>query len=456
MARPSRRELGKLLAATGVSAAAAPVLAPFAIAQTDPKVVIVGGGAGGATVAHYLRAGSPDIDITLIEANPIYSSAFFSNHYFGGIIRALESLNHGYGGLQRVYVKVVHDLAIDVDPVRRTVRTRGGRIYAYDRLVLSPGIDIDYGSIEGYSREAAAVMPHAYTTGAAQKRLLKRQLQQMRPGGTFVMVMPPEPYRCPPAPYERACMIAHYLKMRKPRAKLVILDPKRGFAAQQLFEEAFRKYYRGIVELNLSTATDDFSVTRLNPRTRAIVTRAGRAVRADVANIIPRQRAGAIAVRAGCTDGDWCPVHAESFLSRRVPDIYVLGDAAVAADMPKSAFAANSQAKAVAADILAAFTNAERTEPGFRNVCWSLLAPNDCIRLGADFIARAGKLEAAAAFQSQPGEPADVRRQNYQESLAWYGGITADIFAKTTEPRSEKTAPPPELQAVPPPAKKPG
>jgi NADPH-dependent 2,4-dienoyl-CoA reductase/sulfur reductase-like enzyme len=458
MARPSRREFGKLLAAAGVSVAATPVLAPFAIAQADPRVVIVGGGAGGATVAHYLRAGGPDLDITLIEANPIYSSAFFSNHFLGGIIHTLERLNHSYSGLLYLDVKVVHDLATDVDPVRKTVRTRGGRIYSYDRLVLSPGIDIDYGSIRGYSREVAAVaMPHAYATGAAQKRLLKRQLLQMRPGGTVVMTMPPDPYRCPPAPYERACMIAHFLKRRKPRSKLVILDPKRTFSNQPLFEEAFRKYYKGIVELNLSTAVDNFAVTRVNARTRRIVTRAGRTVRADVANVIPRQRAGEIAVRAGCTEGDWCPVHADSFLSRKVPDIYVLGDAAIAEDMPKSASAANSQARAVAADILAALTNAERHEPAYRNVCWSLLAPDDCVKLGADYAPRAGRLAASAAFQSQAGEPAELRRQNYQESVAWYAGITDDIFAKTADPPpeeqpspAEKAVPPPEKGAVPP------
>jgi hypothetical protein len=219
---------------------------------------------------------------------------------------------------------------------------------------------------------------------------------------------------------------------------------------QPLFEEAFRKYYRGTVDLHLSTATDDFAVARLNPRTREIVTRTGRPIRADVANIIPRQRAGQIAVRAGCTDGDWCPVHPVSFLSRQVPDIYVLGDAAIAADMPRTASAANSQARAVAAHILATFNNTEPTEPGFRNVCWSLLAPSDSVKLGADFVPKAGKLEETAAFQSQPGEPADVRRQNYQESLAWYAAITDDIFAKTAAPPPERpAAPQPEKMTAP-------
>jgi sulfide dehydrogenase [flavocytochrome c] flavoprotein chain len=430
MPRPSRRELGKMAAAAGIGAAAGPWLRSFAIAQDEPKVVIVGGGAGGATVAHTLKAGAPDLDVTLIEANPIYSSCFFSNLYLGGI-RAFESLNHGYAGLRRLHVWVVHDFAVDVNPVRKTVRTRGGRTYSYDRLVLSPGIDIKYDSIAGYSREAARIMPHAYTTEAAPKRLLKRQLQQMRDGGTVVVAMPREPYRCPPAPYERACMIAHYLQTRKPRSKLVILDPNREFSEEALFVEAFAKYYKGIVELNQSNGIDDFEIASVNPRTREIVTRGGQRLRADVANIIPQQRAGEIAARAGCTEGDWCPVHAQSFLSRRVPDIYVLGDAAVAQDMPKSAFSAHSQAKAVAADILAALAKAERIEPRYRNVCWSLLAPEDSVKMGADYAPRGAKLEASVGFASQIGEPPDVRKQNVQESVAWYNGITADMFAKT-------------------------
>lgn len=430
MPGPSRRDLGKMAAAAGMGVAAGPWLRSFAVAQDDPKVVIVGGGAGGATVAHALKTGAPNLDVTLIEANPIYSSCFFSNLYLGGI-RPLESLNHGYAGLRRLNVWVVHDFAVDVDPVRRTVRTRGGRTYSYDRLVLSPGIDIKYDSIVGYSRDAARTMPHAYTTEAAPKRLLKSQLQQMRDGGVVVMAMPREPYRCPPAPYERACMIAHFLKTRKPRSKLVILDAKRELSEQALFVEAFARHYASIVELNLSNEIDDFGIASVNPRTREVLTYSGRRLRADVANIIPQQRAGEIAARAGCTEGDWCPVHPQSFLSRKVPDVHVLGDAAVADDMPKSASSAHSQAKAVAADILAALTKVERSDPRYRNVCWSLLAPDDCIRMGADYVPRGGRLEASGVIVSQTGEPADVRRQNYQESVAWYAGITADMFAKT-------------------------
>jgi NADPH-dependent 2,4-dienoyl-CoA reductase/sulfur reductase-like enzyme len=391
--------------------------------------VIIGGGAGGATAAHFIKREALNLDVTLIEANPIYGSSFFSNLYLGGF-RTLESLNHSYSGLRRLGIKVVHDLATDVDAGKKTVKTRGGRTYAYDRLVLSPGIDIKYGSINGYSREAAGLLPHAYTTDAAQKRLLKRQLQNLRDGGVVVMVMPNNPFRCPPGPYERACMIGHFLKTRKPKSKLVIFDPKRAFSKQPVFSEAFDKYYKDVIELNLSTEIDDYSVVSVDPKTKDIVTKAGRNVRADVANIIPQQRAGEIAAKAGATDGDWCPVNPENFSSKKVPDVYVLGDASIAAEMPKSAFSANSQAKVVANDILAALAKKDKFEPRYRNTCWSLLAPDDNVKIGASYTPKDGKLDPSGSFVSQRGEAGEVRKQNYQEALAWYASITSEMFAK--------------------------
>lgn len=425
----SRRDFGRLAAVTGAGVLATGAWGRFAIAQTAAKVVIVGGGAGGATVAHYLKKDAPALDVTLIEANPIYSSSFFSNLYLGGL-RTLESLNHAYLGLRRVGVKVVHDFATDVVAGRKVVHTRGGRTYAYDRLVLSPGIDIKYDSIRGYSREAARLMPHAYTTSAHGKRLLKRQLREMRDGGTVVMVMPNNPFRCPPGPYERACMMAHYLKHKKPKSKLVILDPKKAFSKQAVFTEAFETHYKDIIELNLSTEIDDFSVMRIDPKSKEILTRAGKRVKADVANIIPQQRAGEIAVKAGCTEGDWCPVDPANFASRKAKEIYVLGDASIAAEMPKSAFSANSQAKVVAADIMADLANTERFPARYRNTCWSLLAPEDSVKIGATYVPKDGKLDPSGSFVSQRGEAADVRKANYKESVAWYHAITADMFAR--------------------------
>jgi sulfide dehydrogenase [flavocytochrome c] flavoprotein subunit len=432
----SRRDFAML---AGAGALTSTAWGTFAIAQGAAKVVIVGGGAGGATAAHFVKKEGPNLDVTLIEANSIYSSSFFSNLYIGGF-RTLESLNHSYAGLRRLGVKVVHDLAIDIDRTKKTVRTRGGRSYAYDRLVLSPGIDIKYDSIKGYSRDVARAMPHAYNTDATQKRLLKQQLQNMRDGGTVAMVMPNNPFRCPPGPYERACMIAHYLKARKPKSKLIILDPKRSFSKQPVFVEAFDKYYKGIIELNLSTEIDDYAVVSIDPKTKEIVTKAGRKVRADVANIIPQQRAGEIAAKAGVNEGDWCPINPENFTSKKVQDVYVVGDATIAAEMPKSAFSANSQAKVVAADIVASLAKKDKFEPRFRNICWSLLAPDDSVKVGANYAPKDGKLDPSGSFISQRSETVDVRKQNYQESVAWYDSITAEMFAKTRSAAAAKKA----------------
>jgi sulfide dehydrogenase [flavocytochrome c] flavoprotein chain len=438
MPQISRRDFGRLAAGAGALASA--TRTPFAIAQGAPKVVIVGGGAGGATVAHCIKRDALELDVTLIEANPIYSSSFFSNLFLGGL-RSLETLNHSYVGLQRRGVKVVHDVATGVDTARRTVTTRGGRSYSYDRLVLSPGIDVKYDSINGYSREVSRTMPHAYTTSAHGKRLLKRQLQAMKDGGTVVIVTPNDPYRCPPGPYERACMIAHYLKTRKPKSKLVVLDPKKSFSKQPLFMEAFERYYKGIIELNLSTEIDDYSVASLDPKKKEIITKAGKKVSWDVANIIPQQRAGEIALQAGCTEGDWCPVNLQNFTSKKVQHVYVLGDASIANDMPKSAFAANSQAKVVAGEILAELAHKQPQPPHYSNTCWSLLAPDDDVKIGANYAAEDDRLVASGAFASHGGEPAELRKQNYLESLAWYGAITGEMFALPRAPGGETKQP---------------
>jgi NADPH-dependent 2,4-dienoyl-CoA reductase/sulfur reductase-like enzyme len=426
--RITRRDFGKLIGAAGAGTMAATGVSRFAIAQNAPKVVVVGGGAGGATAAHFLKKDAPNFDVTLIETNPIYSSSFFSNLYLGGF-RQVESLNHGYQGLKSLGIKVVQGTATDVDSAGKTVKV-GGRTFPYDKLVLSPGIDIKFDSVPGYSREAALVMPHAYNTALDGKRLLKRQLDAMRDGGVVVIVTPNNPYRCPPGPYERACMIAHYLKTRKPKSKLIILDPKKAFSKQPVFTEAFDKYYKDIIELNLTTEIDDFAVASVDPKTKEIVTKAGKKVKADVANIIPQQRAGEIAHKAGAAKGDWCPIDPENFSAKEVKDIYVLGDSAIAVEMPKSAFSANSQAKVVVADILTALANKEKFPARYRNTCWSLLAPDDDIKIGANYAPKDGKLDPSGSFVSQKGEAADVRKQNYAESIAWYDSIISEMFAK--------------------------
>lgn len=424
MTRITRREFA--VGASGTLAALS--LSRPAYAQGAAKVVIVGGGPGGATVANALKKGEPKLDVTLIETNPVYFTCFFSNLYLGGF-RTYQSLQHNYDGLKKLGVKVVFDTATDVDSTKREVKTKGGKTFAYDRLVLSPGIDIKYDTIEGYSEPASLVMPHAWKPGP-QTLLLKTRLEKMKDGGTVVLAAPNNPFRCPPGPYERICMIAHFLKTKKPKSKLVVLDPKKAFSKQPVFIEAFDKYYKGIVEMNLSTELDDYSVIRVDPKTGEVVTKGGKTVKADVANIVPNQRAGAIAHKAGVIEGDWAPINPENFSSKKVKDIYVLGDASIAAEMPKSSFSANSQAKVVAADILADLAKKERFPARYRNTCWSMVAPDDSVKIGANYAPKDGKLDPSGGFVSKPGEDAALRKQTFEESLGWYSGIVADIFAK--------------------------
>ena len=431
----SRRDFGRLLGGAGAGAIATGSMPLFAIAQgaKAARIVIVGGGAGGASVAHLLKKGDASLDVTLIEANPTYSSSFFSNLYIGGL-RSFASLNHGYAGLRALGIKVVHARASAVDPVKKLVAVQRGAAIPYDRLVLSPGIEVKYESVPGYSKALSTRFPHAYETAGIGKQHLVQALTAMPDGGTFAMVMPADPYRCPPGPYERACMIAHYFKTKKPKSKLVIVDPKKAFSKQPVFVEAFDKYYKDIIELNLSNDIDDQSVVSFDLKAREIKTKAGKTVKFTAANVIPQQKAGDIATKAGLTSGDWVPVNPETMQAKANADVYVLGDASVAAEMPKSAFSANSQAKVAVNQILADLAKKERFPARFRNTCWSLLAPDDCVKVGANYAAKEGKFDPSGGFVSAKGEDAGLRKQNFAESVGWYDGIITDMFATPAKP----------------------
>jgi sulfide dehydrogenase [flavocytochrome c] flavoprotein subunit len=306
---------------------------------------------------------------------------------------------------------------------------------------VAPGIDFKFDGIEGYSEAIADSMPHAWR-GGIQTQLLRNQLEQMDDGGVVLIAPPRTPYRCPPGPYERACAIAHYLKTQKPRSKLIIVDPKMAFSKQPVFVEAFENYYKGIVELHLTDDIDDFALARVNADKREITTKSGLTVAAAVANIIPAQRAGVIAATAGLTEGDWCPIDPRSFASTKAKDVYVIGDAAIATDMPKSAYSANSQAHAVAANILASLAGKPAPEASYFNTCWSFLAPDDSVKIGGDYRPGdfGGKFALAPVnpFVSKPGEPASLRKANSEEGERWYDTLAMDIF--NNRPMDEDTA----------------
>jgi sulfide dehydrogenase [flavocytochrome c] flavoprotein subunit len=409
------------------AAASATLAAPMVKAggHGKPRAVVIGGGAGGATAARYIAKDSKgEVEVTLIEPTRTYYTCFFSNLYLGGF-RTLDSLAHSYGNLAASYgINVVHDWAVGVDRDAKTVALAGGGSVPYDRLVISPGIDFVEGSVPGWDLSAQGRMPHAYKAGT-QTELLKRQIESMPQGGTFVMVAPPNPYRCPPGPYERISMVAHYLKANNPTAKIIIADPKEKFSKQGLFEEGWQKHYGGMI----TRIGPDFgggNVT-VNPAEMTVDVD-GELIKADVVNVIPGQKAGGICDAAGITEGNWAPVSGHTMQSRIDENIHVLGDASAQGDMPKSGFSANSQAKVAAMAVRGALTGSRVFPAKFSNTCWSLIDTDDGIKVGASYEATDEKIASTGGFVSQTGEDAALRKATYEESLGWYAGITSDMF----------------------------
>jgi NADPH-dependent 2,4-dienoyl-CoA reductase/sulfur reductase-like enzyme len=419
----TRRQFSGLL---GLSAVTAGLNMPAYAQGAKPKVVVIGGGAGGATAARYIAKDSKGaIDVVLIEPSKKYYTCFFSNLYLGGY-RDYSMIGHDYNGLATNHgINVVHDWAVSVDGAARMVELGSGAKIGYDRLVISPGIDLKYGSVPGYSIENQDVMPHAYKSGT-QVALLKAQVEAMPEGGTFVMVPPPNPYRCPPGPYERISMVAHILKNKNPTAKIIVLDPKEKFSKQALFTEGWERHYPGMVEW--LPASISGGIANINMDTMEIETDI-ETFKADAASVIPAQKAGAICDRAGVSDGDWCPIVPATMQSRADENIHVLGDASVASAMPKSGFSANSQAKVAANAIRGALTGSRVFPARFANTCWSLIDDNDGVKVGANYKAGEDKIEVVDKFISATGEDDELRKTTYEESEAWYSAITADMFS---------------------------
>lgn len=411
----------------GTSAAAAAVLsAPMVRADGHgkPRVVVVGGGAGGATAARYIAKDSEgEISVTLIEPTRTYYTCFFSNLYLGGF-KEISDIGHTYGALAAGGVNVVHDWAVGVDRDAKTVALAGGGSVPYDKLILSPGIDFVEGAVDGWDLSAQNAMPHAYKAGS-QSELLKAQLMAMPEGGTFAMVAPPNPYRCPPGPYERVSMVAHFFKENNPTAKIIVADPKENFSKMALFQEGWNDHYSGMIDW----IGGEFGGGEVSVDPGAMtVSIDGEVTNVDVCNVIPAMKAGRIADLAGVTDGNWAPVNAVDMSTKADPDIYVLGDSSSQGDMPKSGFSANSQAKVCANAVRGALTGSKVFPAKFSNTCWSLIAPNDGVKVGATYEATPEKIAKVDGFISETGESAEVRKATYEESEGWYTGITSDML----------------------------
>ena len=420
--RVTRREFLRL----GVAAAAL-WPAPSVAQGAAPRVVIVGGGFAGASCARALRQSDPRIAVTLVEPNATFTACPFSNAVIAGL-RELPSQQFTYDRVAADGITIVRTLANGVDAQARTVTLADGARLPYDRLVLAPGIDIRWGALPGYDEPAAAHMPHAWRAGE-QTMLLRRQLEAMDDGGLVVISAPANPFRCPPGPYERASLIAHYLKTKKPRSKLLVLDAKDAFSKQRLFQQAWSELYPGLLEwVPLSKGGN---VTSVDPSTRTLVTDFGRH-QAKVANVIPPQKAGRIAEVAGVADrSGWCPIDPVTFESKLQARIHVIGDAAIAGAMPKSAFAANSQAKTCAAAVVRLLTGATPTTPRLINTCYSLVAPDYGISVAGVYQpSPSGQLaDVAGSGGVSPAEaPRATRTAEAVLAEAWFRTITAEVF----------------------------
>ncbi|QKT04482.1 FAD-dependent oxidoreductase [Ectothiorhodospiraceae bacterium 2226] len=425
--KTSRRQFFRLMGAGGALA-----LAPWAgssFAQqggAQPHVVVIGGGFGGATCAKYLRRFDPNIRVTLVEVNDRYVTCPGSNWVLGGL-RQISDITQRFDALGKHGVEFVQARATRIDPERRRVQLDNGQSLTYDRLVIAPGIGFDWDAVEGYSPQAAISMPHAWRAGLQTERL-RKALEEMRDGGTFIMRVPPAPFRCPPGPYERASMVAHYFKQHKPRSKILILDSGESFSKQGLFEAGWNELYGDMIEW--MPGSQGGQVTAVDANTRTLRTDQGDH-RGDVVNFIPAQKAGEIAEQAGLTNEQgWCNVNQATFESMVHPGIHVIGDASVAGAMPKSGHSANNQAKMTAAAIIAMMRDQEVPSPSHVNTCYSLVAPDYGISVAAVYRLENGSI---AGVEGAGGvSPADVGK-DYREAearytLGWYASITEDTW----------------------------
>lgn len=427
---PNRRRFLKSAAAglSGAAALALPGCASMTAGSTG-KVVVVGAGFGGATAAKYIRMWSNGaIDVTLIEANPEFISCPMSNLVLGGS-QDLAFLTTSYSNLAaRHGVKIVRDTATAVDPDKRVLKLTGANELAYDRLILSPGVDFIWNQVPGLDNaQAQAQIVHAWKAGA-QTVTLRRQLEAMPDGGVFAITVPVAPYRCPPGPYERACQVAWYLKRAKPRSKVLILDGNPDVTSKAaLFKKAWAEEYKGIVEYRPNHVLTDVEVA-----TKTAKFDVQESVRADVLNILPPQRAGAIAQAAGVVtaNGRWCEVDFLTFESTKVKNVHILGDAIqIATGMPKSGHMANQHAKVCAAAVVALLGGrSPNPAPVLNNTCYSMVTDKDSIHVASVHQYDTEK-KTLLPVQGAGGLSPAMSSVEGTYAFAWARNIWADMLA---------------------------
>lgn len=426
MSKITRRDFLKL-AGVGAASIGALGVSRTASAQSGAHIVVVGGGFGGAACARYVKKFNPNATVTLVEQSKQFVTCPFSNYVIADW-RTINTITHNYTAMKKHGVDVVHDTATAIDTTGRKVSLKSGKSLAYDKLVVAPGIDFKWGAIEGYDERAAEIMPHAWKAGP-QTLLLRKKLLAMRNGDTFIMVAPANPFRCPPGPYERASVIADYLKNYKPRSKILILDAKEAFSKQGLFTDGWNKLYPGMIEW--VPGAKGGKVQSVNIKTMTVEGELDKH-KGAVVNVIPPQMAGKIARDAGLADDSgWCPVDPRTFESKKQKGVYVIGDAANAAPMPKSGFASNSHAKMAAAAITAELAGQPPSDGVYVNTCYSLLARDYGISVANIYRMTADGIKEVAGSGGVSPKEADAafRAEEAKYALGWYASIVADTWA---------------------------
>jgi sulfide dehydrogenase [flavocytochrome c] flavoprotein subunit len=365
----------------GAAGLAATLGACASMPGSGPKarVVVVGGGYGGATAARYVRIMDPAIDVVLIEPNEAFVSCPLSNLVLGGF-RSMADITRPYSGLARGGVRVVRDTATAIDMDRRQVRLARGDAVPFDRVIVSPGVDFMWETLPGMGTPPAQErVPHAWKAGP-QTALLRRQLESMRDGGVFVISIPEAPYRCPPGPYERACLAAAYFKAAKPRSKVLVLDANPDVTSKgPLFKKAWAELYAGLIEYAPNSKAVDVDAASLTLRLEF------NDVKADVLNVLPAMKAGVIAAPFVTANGRWCEVDWLTYESKAAKRAHVLGDSLqIAPAMPKSATMANNQAKVCAAAVVALLhEESPNGSPTLVNTCYSMLSDRHAVHVAS-------------------------------------------------------------------------
>lgn len=400
--------------------------------STKAHIVIIGGGFGGATAAKTIKQLDSSIKVTLIEPNAHYITCPGSNWVLAGLTN-LASLTINYQSLADQYdINIVQDKVRLIKADKHFVSLSDGQKIHYDRLIVSPGIDFRWDVIEGLDESGTYQIPHAWKAGA-QTTILKNQLSAMPDGGTVIICAPANPFRCPPGPYERASMIAQYLKRHKAKSKILILDAKSHFSKQSLFIAGWEKHYgfgsnNSMIEWH---SIPDNPVTQIDTKNKTLTTDFGDQFKADVLNYIPEQKAGNIAQNSDlCDQSGWCPVNPVNSESTRHSDIHVIGDASNHHPIPKSAFAANSEAKVCAFAVVNLLNGSELLEPSWVNTCYSLITQSHGISVAMVYkLSPQGqlmKVAGAGGISNKPDEYTLSLEADYARN--WLESIVYDSF----------------------------